>query len=752
MPQYTNALKGSKSLYLRQHAHNPVFWEPWGEEAHARAKAEDRPIFLSIGYATCYWCHVMERDVFENPSIAAYLNEYFVNIKVDREEQPELDELYMTARQLMTQHGGWPNNLFLTPDLKPFYAEGTFGAEDAHGRPGFPRLLEWIQYRWQVERKQVEEKAEQVASLMAEFMQPRIEAPRGAEAIVPLIQELAEQLERHFDPGPGGFFRGAKFPQENFLLFLMGCVKHIRDVGALEMAGHTLFSMAAGGLRDHVGEGFHRYCIDRAWRVPHFEKMLYTQALLGRAYAELHRLTGNPYAADVAEATLRFALAQLRSPEGVFYSGIDAEVDEVEGAFYVWNAKELQKILSPEEAAFFVRHYTLADVPHIPGHRKANGQVIIGNAPLWEAAVEERQPYSVLSGMAGLMFNTLAQARAHRQPPVIDDKILTGWNGLMIEALARGSAVLGLPEFYEAAAHAARTLLNQAKDYDGLLMRVAGDPGYRIPATAEDYAYLIQGLLMLYRVNREREWLDAASSLLGQMDGLMRDTEGGGYFYTQARTDLLARAKTAEDSALPSPNAIMLHNFLDFYELTGERRYLDEADALARAFLPGVNAQALPEFSTFLHGCTRLKDTMLKLDTAHIHPTPIFPTSPPVLVSATMTAAEQSARSYDLGVHFDINAGWHINAADTLPPFVPTQIRIGGHAVETVEGIEFPPPDAIEMETREVLTAYARPFTARCRVVLKKNARPEDVIIEVTYHPCSGNACAAIRTETLNAS
>jgi uncharacterized protein len=342
---------------LRQHAHNPVFWHPWGREAIERARTENKPILLSIGYASCYWCHVMEREVFQNLSIASTMNQMMINIKVDREERPDLDEIYMVARQLMTHEGGWPNNVFLTPDLKPFYAGGTFAADESSGRPAFPRILEWVNYSWTTQEQEVRGMAQQITDSMKPHLifTPPSEKALSTPNVHTQAAELFSMLKQFHDGRSGGFFQAPKFPHECLLSFLLGYYENTNsseqafetNVEAIDMVTKSLQKMAAGGMYDHVGAGFHRYAIDKDWLVPHFEKMLYNQAMLARVYTDAARLTGNEYFADIAKSVLDMVRGPFTDASGAFYSSFDAEVNEIEGAYYSWKPEQLQSILTP---------------------------------------------------------------------------------------------------------------------------------------------------------------------------------------------------------------------------------------------------------------------------------------------------------------------------------------------------------------------------------------------------------------------
>ena len=597
-PQFANKLLHSSSPYLRQHAHNPVFWYPWGQEALARAKAEDKPILLSIGYSTCYWCHVMEREVFENLSIASLMNRSFINIKVDREEHPQLDDIYMTARQLMTHEGGWPNNLFLTPDLKPFYAGGTYGANDAYGKPGFPRLIEWLGSTWQTKREEVERIADETKQLMQNFMVHAQSTETSSVSLPQKVELLQQSLAKHFDAVSGGFFKAPKFPHETYLQFLLAHYEQTNNVQSLDMAAFSLGKMAAGGIYDQVGCGFHRYAVDKDWLVPHFEKMLYNQALLARCYTDAARLTGNAYFADIAKGICEFVAAPFTDGNGAFYAAIDAETDEVEGAYYAWTSEEIESLLTPDEVVFFVAHFGLADIPAFPGHKHPEGQALILRKPLFEAALEKNMPYEELAGMAGQTLNKLLAARNMRQSPERDEKIIVSWNGLMIDALAHAGGVFAMPDYIARAEKAARFILEFAIDNDGNLRRTVTAGRAEHYATLEDYAFLIKGLLTLHDATHNKAHLESALQLAEQVEARFADTTPG-YFFTQATDHVLIRAKAGDDSTLPSANAVMAHNYLTLHKLTQKANWREKAVSLIEYFLKS-DSLAWPEYCTML--------------------------------------------------------------------------------------------------------------------------------------------------------
>jgi uncharacterized protein YyaL (SSP411 family) len=582
-----------------------VFWYPWGPEALERARAENKPIFLSIGYSTCYWCHVMEREIFENLSFAAQMNRFFINIKVDREEHPALDDYFMLIRHLMTGEGGWPNNIFLTPDLKPIHAGGTFSATDSQSRPAFPRVLEWVNYEWITNPSQVNQKGEGVIAEMQPYLVHTPPAASKAADLSAVGDMLFATFQRAFDYTAGGFFQAPKFPHETYLQFLLDYNRFTGKPEALQMLTHTLQQIAAGGIYDHVGCGFHRYAIDKQWLVPHFEKMLYNQAQLARLYTDAACVTGNAYFADIARSVLDFVGGPLTDSLGAFYTAIDAESSGVEGAYYVWTPEEIQSVLSPEEAQYFVTFFALADVPTFDGHPPVPGKVIMARRPLDIAAHAYDMPYVEMAAMAGHVFNKLLAARNQREAPILDNKIIVAWNGLMIDAYANAGRVFSRGEYITRATKAAYHLLNNALDNDGELKRIIVNGHAGVDATLEDYAYLVKGLLTLHRAAPDEGMLDAALGLMESAHSLFADTNGGGYFFSANEEKGIYRIKSADDSAMPSPNAAMLHNWIDLFELTQDEAHLKKAQTVADAFLRG-REEMFPELSAMASGALRL--------------------------------------------------------------------------------------------------------------------------------------------------
>lgn len=590
-----NRLAASSSAYLRQHATNPVDWYPWGKEALQKARKENKPILLSSGYATCYWCHVMERDVFENAAIAEKMNASFVNIKIDREERPDLDEIYMAARQLMTEEGGWPNHVFLTPDLKPFFAGGTYSSQEKYGRPSFSHLLGWLDSAWRNHRADVEKTAEDMTHAIRRILAQSESGTAAIDELKNIVKNLLNHAEKYHDQQHGGFYKTPKFPNEMLHLFLL----NEGSPASVSMAEFSLNHIAAGGIFDPLAGGFHRYAVDEAWAVPHFEKMLYNQAMLARVYLSLYAETTHSHYKHMAVSVLNFVTAQLRSDTGAFYSAIDAETDGVEGAYYAWKEEEIKHLLSPEQFELFQQCYRLADIPVFEGHPHPDGKVLNLRKRATELARTLNISYEELSVQLEPIKHILLAARNKRKAPLTDTKIITAWNGLMIQAFAEAGASLGRADYVEIAENAANFFLGA----EGPLQRIYGTHE-TFSGFMEDYSMQISGLLAVYKATGSGAYLDAAKKLAYTTEHMFAEPEGG-YYFTAAQEELIVRIKNAADGALPSGASVMLHNLLTFYDITKDTAYKTRAEKLVNAYILAVNEH--PEhYANFVHGIQRL--------------------------------------------------------------------------------------------------------------------------------------------------
>jgi uncharacterized protein YyaL (SSP411 family) len=586
-----NHLARATSPYLLQHRDNPVAWHEWGEDAFARARSENKPVFLSIGYSTCHWCHVMAHESFENSEIAAVLNEYFVSIKVDREERPDIDRLYMAFVQATTGSGGWPMSVWLTPNAEPFFGGTYFPPTDRYGRPGFVTVLERIAEIWAREPANVLAQGAQVIEGLREGL--RSAAPDGDLDAKPITAGY-EAFARTYDATHGGFGGGPKFPRPSVFDFLL----RVNAPQAREMTLHTLRKMAAGGMRDHLGGGFHRYSVDGEWHVPHFEKMLYDQAQLVNSYLDAWLITRDSGFADVARDTLAYVSRCLTHPEGAFFSAEDADSffehgkpEHGEGAFYVWTQEEITRLLEPEEAAIFCRHFGVEPngnvLPETDPHGEFPGKnILIERESIAATAEAFGRDVDSIRGILAHARLVLVPAREARPKPHLDDKILSAWNGLMISAFARAGAALGDGAFLDAARRAARFLRERMFDSaTGELFRTWREGKSAIRAFAEDYAFVIQALLDLYEADFDPDWLAWAIELQARQDALFFDEEISAYLGSAEGDPLVPlRLRDDYDGAEPSANSVSALNLLRLGWMLHDDTFIERARRIVGSF------------------------------------------------------------------------------------------------------------------------------------------------------------------------
>ena len=607
-----NRLGTEKSPYLLQHANNPVDWYPWGDEAFEKARREDKPVFLSIGYSTCHWCHVMEHESFENPDLARLLNRDFVSIKVDREERPDVDRIYMLFVQAATGSGGWPMSVFLTPERKPFFGGTYFPPDNRYGRPGFASILQSLAQAWQKDRARVEQSGAQVIEQLQQLSESggvNEELGRGVDAGV--LGAAFHSFERAFDPRLGGFGGAPKFPRPSVLNFLLRY--HARthadavagEDDALEMVLVTLREMAKGGMNDQLGGGFHRYSVDERWFVPHFEKMLYDQAQLAISYLEAFQITGDALYADVARSVFDYVLRDLAHPEGGFYSAEDADSapdpahphEKSEGAFYIWTHAEIVAALGAGAATIFASRYGVEERGnvHEDPHGEFGGRNILYLAPILNR--DRAGAADADSAVIARAKESLLRVRSLRPRPHLDDKILTAWNGMMISAFAKGAVILGEPR-YAAAARGAVNFLrrklwreSQRPDADVTLLRRYRDGDSAIEGFLDDYAFLALGLIDMYQTSFDAADLAWAARLAERAMELFEDGQQGGFFSTQAaKADLVLRLKDDYDGAEPSGNSCMALALLKLARLTSREDFRMSAERTLQAFAPRLRA------------------------------------------------------------------------------------------------------------------------------------------------------------------
>ncbi|HEX7181670.1 MAG TPA: thioredoxin domain-containing protein [Thermoanaerobaculia bacterium] len=690
----TNRLAGESSPYLLLHQHNPVDWYPWGPEALERAKREDRPIFLSVGYSTCYWCHVMERESFSNSGIAEQMNREFVNIKVDREERPDIDEIYMAATQILSGQGGWPNSVFLTPDLKPFYAGTYFPPEDRYGRPGFGSVLEGLAEAWRTRRKDVEEQAEEMEKAMRRFLEERAQ-PAAAPPNREVAERALDSLARRFDREWGGFGGAPKFPTPSNLYLCLEMAGERPEAG--EMLAATLDQMARGGIYDQLAGGFHRYATDREWKVPHFEKMLYDNGFLLELYAREFARTGDRQAERIVRETADWIAREMTSGEGAFYSAIDAETHGHEGAYYVWTRDEIAGILGEEDATF------LAPILGFDGPPFFEGTYYVLHRPerIEETANRRRMPPGDLLREAKALEAKLLAERFRRERPLTDDKILADWNGMAISGLAVAGELLGERPFVERAATAARFILDRMRP-EGTLLHAWRQGQGRIAAYLSDYAFFVRGLLDLHRADGGGHWLKAAAELTEEQIRRLSDPRGG-FFVAAESPDLLFRSKEVFDGATPSGNAVAVLNLLDLAERTGEGAWRSEARAALRAFAPLIESHpdavrmlaiAVRRYHAAEEGGTHATRDVPPIGTQERIAYERLPEAAGVnrlvdeaadLVTPRLELADERDGWRPFRLSLIVEPGWHIQANPASEEYlIPTEVRAEGAQLRNV--------------------------------------------------------------------
>jgi uncharacterized protein YyaL (SSP411 family) len=597
---YYNHLKNEKSPYLQQHLHNPVDWYPWGDEAFQKARTEDKPIFLSIGYSTCHWCHVMARESFQDQEIARLLNEVFVAVKVDREERPDIDSVYMTVCQIMTGSGGWPLTILLTPDLKPFFA-GTYFPKEGHGESvGLKDLILNVKELWQEQRNEVINSAKDIITALQETSQTKSGDQLGDE----ILHKTYEALRNSFDQEYAGFGGFQKFPTPHHLFFLLRYWKRTANEQAMKMVEKTLTAMQQGGIYDQLGYGFHRYSVDPQWLVPHFEKMLYDQALLAVAYTEAYQATRKNNYRETAEQTIEYLLRDMQSLEGAFYSAEDADSEGVEGKFYLWTREEILKVLGEEEGELFCQVYQVKDEGNFAEQatgRKTDRNILHLKGSLKESALELEIETTELIHKLKQSHDKLFQWREKRVRPQRDDKVLSDWNGLVIVALSYASLVFKRAEYADKAREAADFILSHMCHHNRLWHRWRdGEPA--VDGNLDDYAYLIWGLLELYQTTFKTDYLETALKLNQTLTDHFWDGEVGGYFFTADDTEkVLLREKSSYDTALPSGNSVQMLNLMRLSLITGKAELEEKAIELERSFSPSIELTPLAH-TMFLSG------------------------------------------------------------------------------------------------------------------------------------------------------
>ncbi len=767
-PTHSNRLIDSTSQYLLQHAHNPVDWMPWGQEAFDLARELDKPIFLSVGYSTCYWCHVMEREVFENEDIAAIMNRDFVCVKVDREQRPDVDELYMMATQIFSGHGGWPNSVFLTPDLKPFYCGTYFGAEDMPGgRPGFPRVLGAIANAWAHQRDAIEKQATDLAMRVSTYLGAESQTPVDVLSAT-IVDRAIDDLSRTFDDAHGGWGIAPKFPGETNFTLLARVYRRTKDASLLDMARVSLTRMYEGTIHDQVGGGFHRYATDQEWRVPHFEKMLYNQALLSIAFTTWHAETRDELYEDAVRRALAFVQSHMTSPEGGFYSALDAETDATEGKFYLWTEEELEAVLGDVDSKRYREIFELAPVPKIPGHAHAPGGGVFWRESVASVATTGEKSVAALLDDLRPLQSRLDAARSKREHPLLDTKIISAWNGMMILAFVEAAIVLEDQSYAESAIRAGEFARSNLTQSDGKLWRVWREGVGEIDAFHDDYAWMTRAYIALFRLTQDRAWLNQAVALQGLQDSLFWDEAGGGYYFADLRPDLFARTKSPNEGALPSGNAVALHNLLDLHALIGDNRFLARADEILLSF--GALLDRNP--GAYVHmaeGLEKRREIPMPIGKVNRRPddfidrpgadtgfggvahAPAAAGSPVRLSARPAVASVRPGQRFGLTVTLQMKEGWHVNSSEPRQAnLIPTLVDLRSDTGVKVVEMNAPTPTSI-------VTAYEDEeisvFEGAVEFKAVLQAPPESpeggrhvIRVVYQYQPCNDTSCLAAVT------
>ncbi len=678
-PQKANHLADSFSPYLRQHKYNPVEWYEWSDEALERARRENKPILLSVGYSTCYWCHVLEREVFMQDDAAAIMNEYFINIKVDREVRPDIDKIYMVATQSLTGSGGWPNNVFLTPDLKPFYA-ATYLPKDR-----WIAVTQKIALLWNTQRAELDAQSE----TLAEAVSRALSVMPPLQASLP-IHNFAKRAylgkKSSYDKRHGGFGTGIKFPEETDLLFLIDYAKISNDNEALKMAQNTVDHMLSGGIHDHVGGGFHRYSTDPQWHIPHFEKMLYNQARMAVVLARLYEQTNEPRYKHALERLLDYVEREMTHPQsGAFYSAQDAETDAIEGAYYVWSDEDLKFGLGADDYDVLMEYYQMANIPHIPGHKSPDGAVLYRTKN-----VPDEEAQKKIDGILGKLLSV----RQKRAAPLRDEKIMTAWNGMMITAMAESGRVIKDDHYIARGEKAAQFILSNMRQKDGRVYRIFMDGKAHQGAFFEDYAWLARGLVALHRVTGNDTYRDESINIIEAADRDFADQEPGGYFMTDGREDLFVRIKSGDNAgALPSDNAVMAHVLVALYRATGDQKWKNKLDTLVSAFAQGIigDPHVYSHMINALMNIESSSNTASMLKEAAENKSSALSTESKDKVSVSARIMPERSTGIRKTVKVvDVEKGWHINAnRASLADLIPTVVDIQTEQQST-QDVDYP--------------------------------------------------------------
>ena len=726
-PKFTNRLILEDSPYLLQHAHNPVDWYPWGPEAFERAKRENKPIFLSIGYSTCHWCHVMEEESFEDLQIAKYLNEHFICIKVDREQRPDIDTIYMTALMIMNRSGGWPMSSFLTPEGKTFYAGTYFPPEHFLG------LLQQINQAWKNRRNQILQQADAVAKALKEVLSAGSASKKIDEKA---FKHCLNTLKNIHDERFGGFGGAPKFPSESNYLFLADYYFRNACPECLKILEKDLDIIGRSGLHDQVGGGFHRYSTDEQWLVPHFEKMLYNQANMARVYIKGWSITGNPYFAWIAKRTLEYVLRDMSSPEGAFYSATDADSEGREGLYFLWTPDQIEKALGPKDAEFAKDIYGITSSGNFEG-----ANILHIDSPLSFYVQSSGTTLEKLLERLDHINSQLLKVRSHRIPPLRDEKIITAWNGMMITALAEGYEYLGQEAFKKAALRAGEYLWKQNYDPSKGLKRVIFKGRSSLSAMLKDYACLAEGFVHLYDITQEPEWLMRAEKLAEEMVAKFWDQQSGGFFMTEAvgdGTPLITRPKEGGDGATPSGNAIAVHLMAMLAARTGSPQYMAKAQKTLEAFAQEINQQPA-SFTYMLIGAAEA----------------LYGETGPKQYGAMGKVMAQAAwaASDTIEVTIFLKNGFHINTnAPSDKGLIPTSLKLSPTSKGwRLEQVTYPKPAKIKSgDLKTDLPVYTDKVRIFAKVKATESRPLKGPVLALSMQVCSSRECLAPDILTLS--
>ncbi|MBA55047.1 MAG: thioredoxin domain-containing protein [Pseudomonadales bacterium] len=716
-PRFVNHLIREASPYLLQHAHNPVMWRSWNEQSFQLAQEENKPVFLSVGYSTCHWCHVMEEESFDDLGVAELINQYFIPIKLDREQRPDLDELYMTALQVIRGSGGWPMSLFLTPTSAPFFG-GTY-----YGKRQFMEILQQVHEMWQEEQKELIQQGEQLLVTVKRYLEPAAKQQQ-------LNPDVAETLSRHLvklsDEEHGGFGQAPKFPQEPYLLFMLDKVARAADIPLDDnpewlVVKAALDAMLKGGIYDQVGGGFHRYAVDSAWQVPHFEKMLYNQGQLARVYAQAYQLSGNPEHRRLVEETLHYVRQEMTDEHGLFYSATDADSEGEEGRFFVWSQMELKMLLSAEDYALLAACYQICEQGNFEGRIVLNLK-----ANLIELSRQLEQDYDGLLGRLEAIKRTLYERRLRRTPPLTDHKIITEWNAMMIAAFAEAARILGNREYYDVAGTAAKQLLVRHSRDSGALWRLSLSGEGSEEALLEDYAHLIEALLQLYDVQQDPYWLEQSMAFYCGVMEQYWDKGSGGFFVSAVNVSgpLLVRSKNVADTATISGNGLMLNVLQSLLERSGQWLLRDNIQQQVRTFSASIN-QAPLSSPIFVKGIGQMQAAAADLR---------YGAGGNLWVQ--LVCCDRTPGSYEFHLTVTTRKGWHIDPAKVT---IENQSPARAHQ-----------SPARQISDMEVLHDPEQESDQRWRWRLRLSGTPGHAIrIGVTVQACSEESCKPAERLTL---